>query len=374
MIQNITRVEILNHLLDSTAERFVRMQNDSKPAVEVPTEDEWDIWFGITQWIMHHPWPRHSASRFLRNALKSNCTIPDRHAVALNESLRSLIEEVDSQLLGENNAFGDWLTTAINSARGEAFEGLLNLAYRQKKKTNTIDAWIFELVRSRLLNVNESPAIFALLGANLRFLVYLFESQFKQSPELLFPTTRPSHQQAALIAHFSYDRPDKNVITTFPNILNWGLRVLVALPNTANEKDSKQKLHDFGQRLGIQIGFYYWNNAFASQLKGETTLDMFFDNASPHTRAAVIRQIGSIFEKPTSPTIVNSLYQPAMRIWERRYEQVVLKSDCSAELVDDFDGELFGFISWLDCECFPFDWRFEYGKKALRACLKNRER
>jgi hypothetical protein len=49
--ENITRVEVLNNLLDSTADRFARMQNDSKPVIADPTEDEWDIWFGITRWV-----------------------------------------------------------------------------------------------------------------------------------------------------------------------------------------------------------------------------------------------------------------------------------------------------------------------------------
>jgi hypothetical protein len=371
--ENITRVEVLNNLLDSTADRFAKMQNDSKPVIADPTQEEWDIWFGITRWVMVHPWPRHSASRFLRNALKSNCAIPDRHAVALNETLRSLIEEADPQLLGERNSFGDWLTSAINSVRGEALEALLNLAYRQKKNGKTIDAWIFELIRSRLLNTDESPAIFALFGSNLRFLVHLFGSEFKQSPELLFPPARPLHQQACLVAHFCYDRPDIYNIMTFPNILSWGLKALKALPKELAEKDSGQTLRDFRQRLGIQIAFYYWNNAFSNDLKGEAALDAFFTNAAPKTRAAVITQIGSIFEKSTNEQPSKELFRRAMRIWERRYEQIALGVDCSEDLVDEYDGELFGFTNWLDSECFSFDWRFEYGKKALNLLKKSRE-
>lgn len=62
-----------------------------------------------------------------------------------------------------------------------------------------------------------------------------------------------------------------------------------------------------------------------------------------------------------------------MRIWERRYEQIALDIDCSERLADEYDGELFGFTNWLDCECFSFDWRFEYGKKALNLAKKSRE-
>jgi len=371
--KNITRVEVLNNILDSKADLFAKIQNDNKPVIADLTQDEWDICFGITNWVMAHPWPRHSASRFLRNAIKSNCAIPERHAVAINESLKSLIEEVDPQLLGKANSFGDWFTTAINSARGEAFEALLHLAYRQKKNRKPIDKWIFELIRSRLLNTDESPAIFALLGANLRFLIYLFGSEFKKSPELLFPTVRPLHQQAALVAHFCYDRPDIYNIMTFPNILSLGLKALKVLPQELAENDSRQTLRDFGQRLGIQIAFYYWNNAFPNDLKGEAAIDAFFANADPKTRADVIAQIGSIFNKSTSEKPSVEIFRRATRIWERRYEQIALSFDCSDGLVNEYDGELLGFTEWLDSECFSFDWRFEYGKKALSLIKKSRE-
>ena len=160
---------------------------------------------------------------------------------------------------------------------------------------------------------------------------------------------------------------------TFPNILTWGLKALKVLPKELTEKDSRQTLRDFGQRLGIQIAFYYWNDAFSNDLKGEATLDAFFANAAPKTRAAVITEIGSIFEKSTSEKPSVKLFQRAMRIWERRYEQIALNIECSDALVDEYDGELFGFTNWLDSECFSFDWRFEYGKKALNLLKKSRE-
>jgi hypothetical protein len=67
------------------------------------------------------------------------------------------------------------------------------------------------------------------------------------------------------------------------------------------------------------------------------------------------------------------LFRRARRIWERRYEQIAMNVDCSDDLVDEYDGELFGFTNWLDSECFSFDWRFEYGKKALNLLKKARE-
>ncbi len=194
--ENINRSEVLNKFLDRAADRVSKKQNDEKTSTPAPTEDEWANWFGITQWVMTQPWPRHAASRFLRNTLKSTCVIPDRYFSELPELLRRLIEEVDPQLLANKNSFGDWLTTAINSVRGEAIEALLNLALRQKNAAIKIEPWIFELIRSRLELPEESPAIFALFGTNLRFLIHLFRPEVKGSSSLLFPPDRPEHRSA----------------------------------------------------------------------------------------------------------------------------------------------------------------------------------
>jgi len=169
--KNISRSEIIGKFLDRAADRFSKNPNDEKSSKPTAINREWASWFGITHWMMSQPWSRHAASRFLRNMLKSECAIPACYLPEIPELLQQLIVEVDPQLSANKNSFGDWLTTAINSVRGEAIEAILHLASRQKNAEKKIEPWIFELIRSRLESPEESPAIFALLGTNLRFLV-----------------------------------------------------------------------------------------------------------------------------------------------------------------------------------------------------------
>jgi hypothetical protein len=367
--QNIDRWEILNKLLDRSADRISKKQHDEKTSTPTPTEEEWANWFGITQWVMAHPWPRHAASRFLCNTLKSKWIIPDRYIAELPEMLRRLIEEVDSQLSENKNSFRDWLTTAINSVRGEACEALLNLASRQYNASKRIEPWIFGIVRSRLELAEESPAVFALFGANLRFLIYLFGQDLKDSSSLLFPPDRPVHCSALIKAHFMYDRPLNGIIETFPNFINDALGTLRAMRAEANDIDAKEMRRDFGLQLGTHIACYYWSAAFATEAEGEAALDQFFETASPSIRAALISQIARIWEEHPSGPHDEKVVGRVLRIWERRHAQIEKKLlDCKT--FSEYERELAESIDWLSCECFPFEWRFNQAKSALERLKK----
>jgi hypothetical protein len=367
--ENIKRAEILNKFLDLAADRVSKKQSDEKIPLAVPTEDDWAGWFGITEQVMAQPWPRHAAARFLRNALKSDYVIPDRYLLDLPDLLRRLVEEADAQLSESKNSFGDWPTTAINSVRGEAFESLLNLASRQKKNGKEIEPWIFEFIRARLELPDESPAIFALFGMNLRFLIYLFQKELKKSARLLFPQNRPEHLSAAITAHFNYDQPWNAIIETFPTIMGDALDVLETMQTGAKDDDAKQNRRDFGSRLGTHIACYYWNGSFASDLDGQTALDRFFDVASKSIRAALISEIGRIWEshagEPPDPKVIGRV----LHVWERRLAQIEKKLKLDEESFE-YDDELAESIDWLSCECFPFEWRFNHAKSALKRLKK----
>lgn len=367
--ENIKRAEILDKLLDKAADRFSKNQNNEKTSPPAPTEDEWANWFGIIQWVMAQPWSRHATSRFLRNTLKSECVIPDRYFSELPELLQRLIEEMDPQLLANKNSFGDWLTTAINSVRGEAIEALLNLASRQKNAGKKIEPWIFELIRSRLELPEESPAIFALFGTNLRFLIHLFRQELKDSANLLFPPDRPEHRSAVITAHFKYDQPWNAIIEIFPKFLTDSLDILETMQAETKDDEAKQNRRDFGSRLGTHIACYYWGGSFATDSEGEAALDHFFDVASRSTRATLISQIAWIWEKHTGEPPDEKVISRVLRIWERRYAQIEkkLKIDDSSS---EYDGELAESIDWLSCECFPFEWRFNHAKSALKRLKK----
>jgi len=283
--------------------------------------------------------------------------------------LRRLIEEADTQLLANRNSFGDWLTTAINSVRGEAIEALLNLALRQKNAGKKIEPWIFELIRSRLELPEESPAIFALFGMNLGLLIHLFGQEIKDSSGLLFPSERPEHRSAIITAHFKYGQPWNAIIETFPKFLNDALDILKMMQAEIKDDEAKQNNRDFGSRLGTHIVCYYWGGSFAVDSEGEATLDRFFDVASRSTRAALINQIAWIWEKHTGEPSDEKVIGRVLRIWERRYAQIekMLKT---GNAPSEYDGELAESIDWLSCECFPFEWRFSYAKLALERLKK----
>lgn len=58
-----------------------------------------------------------------------------------------------------------------------------------------------------------------------------------------------------------------------------------------------------------------------------------------------------------------------LRIWERRCAQIEkkLKVDGASS---EFDGEFGKSIDWLNCECFPFQWRFIHAKSAMKRLKK----
>jgi hypothetical protein len=367
--KNINRSEVLDKFLDRAADRVSKKPNDEKTSALTPTESEWANWFGITQWVMAQPWPRHASSRFLRNTLKSECVIPDRYFPEMPELLRQLIVEVDPQLSANKNSFGDWHTTAINSVRGKAIEALLNLASRQKNADKKIEPWIFELIRSRLELPEESPAIFALFGTNLRFLIHLFRQELKDSPSLLFPPDRPEHRSAIITAHFKYDQPWNAILEIFPKFLNDALDILETMQADTKDDDAKQNRRDFGSRLGTHIACYYWSGSFATDSDGEVVLDRFFDVASRSTRATLISQIAWIWEKHNGEPSDEKVIGKVLRIWERRYAQIEKKLKLD-DVSSEYDGELAESIDWLSCECFPFEWRFNHAKLALKRLKK----
>jgi len=368
--ENINRQEILNKILDRGADRVAKKQNDDRTPVVAPSETDWANWLGITKWIMSQTWSRDTGARFLGKALESDHTIPDYYFLEFPELLRRLVEEADPRLEGHKNSFNDWFTTAINSIRGDAIEASLNLALRQKNAGKEIEPWIFKLIRSRLELPEESPAIFALLGAKLRFFIHLFKQELKVSPNLLFPSNKPEHRSAAITAHFNYDQPWNAIIETFPEFIRIALDTLQATLVDAKDEDAKQNRRDFASQLGIHIACYYWSGSFADDAEGEAALDRFFDVASKSARAMLINQIAWIWEKHGDKPQDEKTIRKVLRIWERRWTQIEGKLKGNNGTSSEYDSELAESIDWLNCECFPFEWRFAHAKLALQRLKK----
>jgi hypothetical protein len=376
--RNIRRPEILNKPLDRAAERLQKIA--AKKDTPRPTASEWNNLFGITNWIANRRsaaalekqnaessissqwnWPGIVAVKFLRAALQVDNSENFRSEIA--KLLRKLVEDPDPLLTdADRPSVGDWLTTGINSVRGTAVEGLLDLALVQKRDTKSgrPESWIFEFISDRLRLADESPAVFAIVGAHLRLAVHLFQEQLKAEPELLLPVGRQDHRDSFLIAHVLYDGPMLAIIETLPDLANAALECLEQI----GEQRDRQR--EFGSNLGTHLGFYYWNAAFRDQTIADSILDRFFEVAKPQVRANTIGQIARIF-MPSEPTRENpELYRRTMNLWDRRFSQIETAIDDRRRSPSEFYEELTAFVTWLDCESFDLDWRFDRTLKAIR--------
>lgn len=383
---NITRPEILNKILERATFQIAKNTSGEKTPTPTPSEENWANWLGVVKWILaqrnggsindgeesqatEQTWSRHAVAGFLGKVFETDYVVPGYYFSEFQEFFKSLIGAEDPRLSGNRNSMGDWLTIAINSTRGDAVEALLNLALRQKNAGEEIEPWIFKLIKSRLELADESPAIFALLGAKLRFLIHLFEAELKESPALLFPPDRPVHRSAAVVAHIKYDQAWNRIIQIFPQFLSEAVKTLAILRNEGNDAEEKQNRRDFGSRLGTHIASYYWSGSFPADAEGEALLAQFFKMAGKSTRAMLIGQIASIWENVAADTTDKKIIARAMQIWDQRNAQIIKQIQSQNAAISDYEGELAESIDWLNCECFPFEWRFAHAKHSL-ALLK----
>lgn len=367
--QNISRAEVLNKLLDRASERITPRRNSVNASTQSPTENDWANWLGTTKWIMDHQWSRHAVSTFLSTLVESHHAIPQFYVPELPGLLCQLCQESDPRLM-KGGSFGDWLTIALNSTRGQTMQTILGLALRQKNAGQKVEPWVFQFICDRLRVPDESPAIFALLGAKLPLLIHLFGQELKQIQGLLFPSARLQHRAAAIVAHFLYCRASTPAIETFPDIIPAALETLEMMQTELKENRAKDDLRDFGARLGVQIASYHWNGSFKNEVEGETTLNRFFAIAGKNSRASLIGQIASIWEKPPHEGQSPKMATRAMGILDRRIVQILKSRKSDKWLASEFEGELSKVFDWLECENFPFEWRFNHAMQAIELLEK----
>ncbi len=374
--ERIVRPEMLYRILDRATDRIAGRQPTSAGITELDRE----TWLGLSEWVVSQSlkspervpqdeeepeptWTTLSVARILEALIKAKVTLSTDQQSRVVKLLRLIVNARDPRLQRTNAMMNDWLMTAINSARGDAMQAILGIAMQQNENKTPIESWIFEVISARLQHPDESPALFALLGSRLRLLVFLFGDYLKQRPELIFPGDRPQHRDAAVLAHFKYDNPMVGVIQTFPNLIAAGLALVEKI--TANNEEQRSNAREFGSRLGVHIAFYHWNASFDGDHIGETALDKFFFLASASTRASVIEQIGSAFEKATQQDVSTTLRNRVMQVWERRFAQILGFTHGISGSSTDYQEELSAFADWIRCECFPFDWRVRQVISAL---------
>jgi hypothetical protein len=391
--KNLTRPSVLFKPLDRAAARISEAANSGSESKAAPVENDWRNWFGLASWITNqrtasHPikdavdahdeledrtwdWPCMVVVKFLTGALGSKLELPSDLVSEIGPCLRKLIETPDSRLNNQYKpSMGDWQSTAINSVRGTAFEGLLKLALFHKRNGGNPDPedWIFDYIVSRLKLADESPAVFAICGSNLRLLLYLFGDQFKYQPELLLPADRANHLNTLLLSHVLYDNPMSEILDVIPSFPSVALELLSDM-NSQQDADRETR-GDYGGRLGVHLSFYYWNQSFGDQATADSIMDRYFKTARAGQRAKVIREIANIFEKKSDDPKMSELYGLVRRLWDRRFAQISSLIDSHKIEQSQVESELAAFINWLDCECFPIEWRSVNVQNAIRLLTK----
>ncbi|MDB4509694.1 hypothetical protein N9062_01690 [Akkermansiaceae bacterium] len=375
------QVTVPNYLAVPLKRAVARLtQKDGGIEVEVPEtlpgQKDWENWFAMARSIVARDpiketeackkaesgphdwtWARRETVSFLGAVSVVRDQVPDD----LENQIEILLCEIarGRDLVLEkrnNNPLEEWYSIAINSTRGEAFGKLLNLEHDRKKKGGESELRLYDFFREELNRKDQSPAVFAVFGANLRLAVFLYEKRLKDEPGLLLNPKMPDCCSAFVLSHFLYDNSWAKVIDTFPNLPHVALDTLAGLENRATPVNSRVD-SDFGIRVGTHLAFYHWNQIFEPDEKGVGIVDRFFRLAAPDTRAGTVNAIGSIFRKSEDrEDEFSDLYVRVMKIWERRFKQITESHSKNTETSGQ-DLELSEFLSWIRCECFPFEWR-----------------
>lgn len=380
--KNLTRVNVLFKPLERASARITEEAKNDSATTSNPSKDEWRNWFGLASWIAQQrveaviedpsetkdqdgfeaesrdwDWPCIVVVKFLTTTLCSKFHLPPDLHGEVGRLLRKLIEDPDLRLADKDKPWmDDWLTTAINSVRGTAVDGLLELALFNKKNGGDPDpdGWIYDLIVDRLKMLDESPAVFAIFGSRLRLLLYLFHEQLKTSPDLLLPPDLKD-RSTLILSHFRYDNPMPLIIETLPALPDAAIDCLAEM--NSQEQDDQEARGDYGGQLGIHFGFYYWNESFPDQTTADAILDRYFATAKPSHRGNFIRHIARVFAKSPDTDDFRPLHKMVCRLWDRRFTHI--EQDLAAKRIEpaDVHSELSAFIDWLGCEGLPFEWR-----------------
>jgi hypothetical protein len=380
--KNLTRPSVIFKPLDLATNRISEATKAATESKAAPTENDWRNWFGLASWITDQrtvspivegaddgnveledrtwEWPCMVVVRFLTTALGSKFELPNDLVPGICPILRKLIEDPDPRLENKDKPWmDDWQTTAINSVRGTAVDGLLDLAWFHKRHGGNPDpdGWIFDLIVSRLKLPNESPAVFAIFGSRLRLLLHLFSDQLKSQPELLLPSDRKERRNTLLLSHFRFDNPMALVIETLPMLPDAAIDCLSDMISL--DKDDQEMRGDFGGRVGTHLGFYYWNESFTDQATADAILDRYFATAKPSHRGNFIRHIARVFAESPDTEDLRPLHKMVCELWDRRFGRI--EQELAAKSIDpsDVHSELSAFIDWLGIEGLPFVWRHD---------------
>lgn len=379
--RNLSRPVTLYKSLERATTRISRDSTQNVESIP-PSENEWQNWFGVADWIskcgeenansapegrdVARPedrdwnWSRIIAVKFLDAAINPRFSVPEYLVPKIGILLRRFVEDEDPRLLSKDKPMlEDWLTTAINSVRGTALESLLHLALHQRKESarQQPDEWIWFLIRRTLELEGQSPAVFAIIGARLNLVLYLFSSHIKKEPWLLLSVGNNSFRYAFILAHIRYGNAMVDLLEILPGFPSAALECLEEI-NSKPLSDQDQIVGNFGGRLGTHLAFYYWNNAYPEGTDGEKIVDRYFEIADSSQRAKAVADVVRIFSDIESIDDHSPIYERVRYYWNRRFSSIEYCKLSGVYSAADIHDELSASVGWLDCDCHPFEWRY----------------
>jgi hypothetical protein len=391
--KNLTRPSVLVKPLDRASTRIADATKNGTETSAAPTENDWRNWFGLASWINSQRtvslvdkedseggvrpedhdwnWPCMVVVKFLSAALKSKFEMPSDLISKTGLILQKLVQDRDKNLENKDKPWiDDWLTTAINSVRGSAVDGLLQFSLFHKRKSGNPDPedWIYNLIISCLQKIDESPAVFAIIGSHLRLMLHLFYDQLKSHPEWLFPPDRKECCNTLIVSHVRYDNPMPKILDALPRLPDAAIDCLSEMNELSETK--KEARGDFGARLGTHLGFYYWNKSFSNQATADAILDRYFATAKPSQRGNFIRQIARIFSESPDKENLLPLHEMLCKLWDRRFGKIEQELAAKSITPQDVHSELSAFMDWLGIEGLPFDWRHDQILRAIKLLQK----
>ena len=384
--KHIKRPEILTKLLEA-ANMIIAPEKDTSEPFREPSADQWQVWFGLVDWILELSnddssaaldqykqnvwnWPRRVVVQFLNHVIQSKMAIPEGFEQRIAVTLETILLNKDvTENVQEIPSFGDWLTVAINSVKGTALEALIALGVRQKKfKKGQPESWIFEMITKILNQAGASPSLFAIMGANLPAVIYLFAEEIKKQPEIVMPKERHECTEAFITSQIKYGRWTNDILTVFPDYPDLALDLL--LKTNLEPKVGRGSRDDYGGHLGLHLCFYFWNDMYGTSERGVRIMKRFFRVSNPLQRAETFGEISRIFKNEKSSEDLTQMLDRLKEIWELRIQDIENNQKSEESSDENLRGEIGSFLRWIEIQAMDFKWRHEQIIRALKLCKK----
>ena len=329
-------------------------------------------WFDFCEWVVSHsdvdPQEHHnelsrenpswlSAKRavceFVRICIEKEGDVPISHRKQLTKLLDELCTQLDWGLDRDKPilSHSDPITTAINTTRGRALEGLAKLGQWVRRHGDEGEiSEVTSIIEKRFKPEAEYPLTipeYAVLGMYY-IQIYSFNRKWTvEHKPSFFPQDNTTAWQAAFNSFLTYNRPYQPIFDVVRDEFEFALERLDRLDQI--EGSGRKASGALGEHLFL---YYLWE---VYPLRGDgSLLERFYqksDNARKHW-ATLFDNVGRLLERTNKQHLNESLKNRTLDFFEWRLEV--------GEPL-----ELGEFTFWLKAECLEAEWRLEAYSKTL---------